>query len=60
MTRVRIDLNISLDGFAAGADTTDHPMGADWDRLTAAYVGTRTFRDRMGRITGTTNAPRAR
>jgi len=54
LTRVRIDLNISLDGFAAGADTTDHPMGADWDRLTAAYVGTRTFRERvLGDTSGT-------
>ena len=53
MTRVRIDLNISLDGFAAGAESTEHPMGADWDRLTAAYVGTRTFRERvLGDTTG--------
>lgn len=47
MTRVRVDLNISLDGFASGAHTTEHPMGEDWDRLTAAYVGTRTFRERV-------------
>lgn len=47
MTRVRVDLNISLDGFAAGVPTPDHPMGEGWDRLTAAYVATRTFRARV-------------
>lgn len=54
MTRVRIDLNISLDGYASTADQTpDNPMGQDWGRLTAAYVATRTFRERvLGDITG--------
>lgn len=48
MTRVRIDLNISLDGFASTADQTpENPMGADWGRLTAAYAATRTFRERV-------------
>ncbi|RNL63106.1 deaminase [Nocardioides marmoriginsengisoli] len=47
MTRVRIDLNISLDGFAAGEATPDNPMGADWDRLTGAYAATRTFQRRV-------------
>jgi dihydrofolate reductase len=47
MTRVRIDLNISLDGFASGEPTSEHPMGEDWGRLTAAYTGTRTFRERV-------------
>jgi len=47
VTRVRIDLNISLDGFASGGETSEHPMGADWERLTAAYVATRTFRQRV-------------
>ncbi|MCW2783588.1 MAG: bifunctional deaminase-reductase domain protein [Marmoricola sp.] len=47
MTRVRIDLNISLDGFASGAPTSENPMGEDWERLTAAYVATRTFRERV-------------
>jgi dihydrofolate reductase len=46
MTRVRIDLNISLDGYASGDHTPENPMGADWERLTAAYVATRTFRRR--------------
>jgi dihydrofolate reductase len=47
MTRVRIDLNISLDGFACGEHTPEHPMGEDWGRLTAAYAATRTFRERV-------------
>ena len=47
MTRVRIDLNISLDGYASGGQTAENPMGEDWQRLTAAYVATRTFRERV-------------
>ena len=48
MTRVRVDLNISLDGFATTADQTpENPMGEDWSRLTAAYAETRTFRARV-------------
>src|SRR3954463_839019 len=27
MTRVRIDLNVSLDGYASGVPSPDHPMG---------------------------------
>jgi dihydrofolate reductase len=54
MARVRIDLNISLDGYASGAPTPDHPMGEDWGRLTAAYTATRTFRERvLGDSSGT-------
>lgn len=46
--RVRVDLNISLDGFATTTDQTpQNPMGEDWSRLTAAYVATRTFRARV-------------
>jgi dihydrofolate reductase len=45
MTRVRIDLFLSLDGYAATAQPTpESPMGKDWERLTAAYAATRTFR----------------
>lgn len=45
---VRVDLNISLDGFATTTDQTpDNPFGEDWSRLVAAYVATRTFRDRV-------------
>ena len=45
---VRVDLNISLDGFATTTDQTpEDPMGQDWGRLVAAYVATRTFRARV-------------
>src|SRR5487761_2360377 len=40
---VRVDLNVSLDGYG----TTENPMGEDWRKLTAAYVATRTFRERV-------------
>ena len=54
MTRVRIDLFTSLDGYTAAADQSpDNPMGPDWGRLTAAYIATRTFRERIfGDTTG--------
>lgn len=46
--RVRVDLNISLDGFATTTDQTDdNPFGEDWARLTAAYVATRTMQERV-------------
>ncbi|MFL6172528.1 MAG: dihydrofolate reductase family protein [Marmoricola sp.] len=45
---VRVDLNISLDGFATTTDQTpDNPFGEDWPRLTSAYTSTRTFRERV-------------
>ena len=45
---VRVDLNISLDGFATTTDQTpDNPFGQDWGRLVGAYVATRTFRARV-------------
>jgi dihydrofolate reductase len=45
---VRVDLNISLDGFATTTDQTpEKPFGEDWGRLVAAYVATRTFRERV-------------
>lgn len=54
MTRVRVDLMISLDGYATTTDQTpDQPFGEDWMRLTAAYAATRTFRARvLGDTTG--------
>ena len=49
---VRLDLNISLDGVAATTDQTPaNPMGADWGRLVAPYVATRTFRERVLHVT---------
>jgi dihydrofolate reductase len=45
---VRVDLNLSLDGVAVPTDqTAENPMGEDWGRLVAAYIGTRTFRERV-------------
>lgn len=45
---VRLDLNISLDGFATTTDQTpENPFGDDWARLTGAYAATRTFRARV-------------
>ncbi|WP_300975110.1 dihydrofolate reductase family protein [Sphingomonas sp. LHG3406-1] len=51
---VRVDLLISLDGFATTTDQTpDDPFGQDWTRLVEAYVSTRTFRERvMGDMSG--------
>ena len=45
MTRVRMDLFLSLDGrTSAPGDDPENPMGEDWGRLTAAYTSTRTFK----------------
>ena len=45
---VRVDLNISIDGFATTTDQTpENPFGEDWSRLTGAYAATRTFRERV-------------
>ena len=47
MTRVRIDLFVSLDGYTSTGQTPENPMGEDWGRLTAAYAATRTFHERV-------------
>ena len=47
MTRVRIDLFASLDGYTSTGQSAQHPMGEDWGRLSASYVATRTFRERV-------------
>lgn len=45
---VRVDLNISLDGFVTTTDQTpENPIGQDWMRLVDAYISTRTFRERV-------------
>jgi dihydrofolate reductase len=45
---VRVDLMISLDGFATTTDQTpEAPFGEDWPRLVGSYVATRTFRERV-------------
>lgn len=48
--RVRADLNISLDGFAAearGSGTPEKPFGEDWMRLVGPYTATRTFQEKV-------------
>ncbi|MFE1646509.1 dihydrofolate reductase family protein [Microbacterium sp. P01] len=48
MTRIRMDLFASLDGFtAAPGNVGENPMGEDWGALTAAYAATRTFRAKV-------------
>jgi dihydrofolate reductase len=45
---VRVDLNISLDGYATTeGGTPENPFGEDWNKLTSAYAATRTFRERV-------------
>ena len=47
MTRVRMDLFVSLDGCTPADPSPENPMGEEWGRLTAAYSATRTFRERV-------------
>ncbi|MEP6480606.1 MAG: dihydrofolate reductase family protein [Rhodoglobus sp.] len=48
MTRVRMDLFLSLDGYTSASDgSPENPMGEDWGRITAAYTATRTFHERV-------------
>lgn len=48
MARVRVDMMVSLDGFATTTDQTpENPFGDDWGRLTEHYAATRTFRARI-------------
>lgn len=47
MTRVRIDLFSSLDGYTSAGGGPDNPMGEDWQPLTAAYLATRTMKQRV-------------
>jgi len=56
MTRVRLDLFSSLDGYTSRSDdSSENPMGEDWGSLTAAYAATRTFREHvLGDPTGGT------
>jgi dihydrofolate reductase len=54
MTRVRIDLFASLDGYTPNDPTAENPMGADWGPLTAAWAATRTFHEKVfGDTSGT-------
>lgn len=55
MTRVRMDLFLSLDGRTSEpGDNPENPMGDDWGRLTDAYTATRTFRRMVFGDTGDT------
>jgi dihydrofolate reductase len=60
---VRVDLIISLDGFATTTDQTpEKPFGEDWGRLTQAYVATKAFQERVFKDTsgkGTTGMDEA-
>ena len=47
MTRVRMDLFTSLDGYTPADPTPNDPMGRDWGRLTESYGATRTFREKV-------------
>ena len=48
MTRVRLDMFVSLDGYTSTPDDPDdNSMGADWGPLTAAYAATRTFQSNV-------------
>lgn len=54
MTRVRIDLFSSLDGYTSAGGSPENPMGEDWGLLTTAYVATRTVKERVfGDTSGT-------
>ena len=54
MSKVRVDLMLSLDGYGTTTDqTADDPFGQDWGRLAESYVATRTMRQRVfGETTG--------
>lgn len=47
MTRVRVDINISVDGYTSAGQSSEDPMGEDWGRLMAAYTATRTMQERV-------------
>ena len=47
MTRVRLNLFSSLDGYTSAPGDSENPMGDDWGPLTAGYAATRTFRQRV-------------
>jgi dihydrofolate reductase len=48
MTRVRLDLFSSLDGYTSEPEPdAENPMGEDWGPLTASYTATRTFRHKV-------------
>lgn len=53
MSKVRLDLHLSLDGYMSGGHSESAPMGEDWGKLTSSYVATKTFQSRvLGDTTG--------
>ena len=53
MTRVRIDLFASLDGYTSAGQSPENPMGEDWGPLMASYTATRTMQQQVfGDTTG--------
>jgi dihydrofolate reductase len=53
MTRVRVDLNISLDGYTSAGQSSENPMGEDWGPLMESYTATRTMQEQVfGDTTG--------
>jgi dihydrofolate reductase len=53
MTRVRMDLFVSLDGYTPSDESEENPMGFGWGQITEAYTATRTFRSKIfGDTTG--------
>jgi dihydrofolate reductase len=47
MTRVRMDLFVSLDGYTPTDQSAENPMGEDWGRITQAWTATRTFHEHV-------------
>ncbi len=57
MTRLTLDITMSLDGFIAGPNqTVEQPLGEGGDRLHEWIYGLETFRERHGETGGTRNA----
>jgi dihydrofolate reductase len=57
MTKLMLDITMSLDGFVAGPNPSlEQPLGEGGDRLHEWMVGLESFRERHGLSGGTTNA----
>jgi dihydrofolate reductase len=57
MTRLTLDISMSLDGFIAGPNrTVEQPLGDGGERLHEWIVGLASFRERHGRSGGEMNA----
>jgi dihydrofolate reductase len=57
MTKLNLDISMSLDGFIAGPNQTiEHPLGEGGERLHEWVVGLANWRERHGLSGGVTNA----